>query len=73
VNTATFDVNLKRSLTDFRRGWPVVLFVFRNLWWNDASSRVPGIHDQILRFHGSSSVSNTFPFNEVFRLSDHPG
>jgi hypothetical protein len=28
VNSATFDVNLKRSLTDFRRGWSVLLSFF---------------------------------------------
>jgi hypothetical protein len=28
VNSAPFDVHLKRSLTDFRRGWPFVASFF---------------------------------------------
>jgi hypothetical protein len=73
VNSATFDVNLKRSLTDFGWGWSVLLSFFRDLWCNNASSRIPGIGDQILRFHSFSSLSRTFSLNEVLCPSDHLG
>src|SRR5580658_5755998 len=73
VNSATLDVNLKRSLADFRRRWSVPLSSFRDLWCNNASSRIPGIGDQILRFHGFSFLSKTFPSNEVLCPSDHLG
>jgi hypothetical protein len=74
VNSATLDVNLKRSLTDFRRGWSVLLSFFWELWWkNNASWHVSGIGDQISRFHVFSSLSTTFPFNEILCPSDHLG
>jgi hypothetical protein len=73
MNSASLDVNLKRSLTDFRRGWSVLLCFFRDLRWNNASSRVPRIGDQISRFHSFSSISKTFPSNEVLCRSDHLG
>src|ERR1700679_999210 len=72
VNSATLDVNLKRSLTDFRRGWSVLLSFFWDRCWNNASSRVRGVGDPSLRFQDSSSLSKRFPFNEVLFPGSHP-
>src|ERR1700678_4210386 len=72
VNSATLDVNLKRSLTDFRRGWSVLLSFFWDRCWNNASSRVRGVGDPILRFHNASSLSKGFPFIEVLSPSAQP-
>ena len=58
VNSAAFDVNLKRSLTDFYRGWPVPLSFFRDLRWNNASSRAPGLVIRFRDFIVSSPFKN---------------
>jgi hypothetical protein len=34
VNSAAFDVNFKRSPTDFCRGWPFVASFFCDVWLN---------------------------------------
>jgi hypothetical protein len=59
--TATFDVNLKRSPTDFVQGWHVLAPFFPNVRPETAWPRVLSIRGQILRLH----VPFSFPKRSV--------
>jgi len=52
VNSATLDVNLKRSMTDFGRGWLVLYPFFRDIRPKNDSWGVLSIRFQVLRSHG---------------------
>jgi hypothetical protein len=48
MNSATLDVNLKCSLTDFRWRWPVLASFFRKVRLKDAGWYVMSIRRQFL-------------------------
>jgi hypothetical protein len=60
VNSPAFDVNLKRSLTNFCQAWAVLTFFFCDLRPKNDAWRVLIVRFQILRFHASFLPYNVF-------------
>src|SRR5580692_5166696 len=60
VNSPAFDVNLKRSLTNFCQGWAVLAFFFCDLRPANHAWCVLIVRFQILRFHASFLPYNVF-------------